>query len=164
MVRKRAKNKSVLTAQALTKARVKYANHKYKNNILRRIKYDCQYHEIKIKHHNQIVCAYCGMPATGVDHFIPLSQVEEYIAGCERKGQEPKLFKVSCCAECNRLLGPSTFSTFEIKLNHLRKRLKKKYLGSDPNDKVLQGRLRRRLIFDRGLKRITGVKLGTKIS
>jgi hypothetical protein len=157
--KKRKEDKRVIRKRKIRAAYEKYRDHQYFLNIKRRIEWDDQYHEIRIKYENRIVCAYCGMTATGMDHFIPLSQVEEHVEHCEKTGKIPQLFKVSCCAECNRLLGPSTFSTFEIKLKHLRMRLERKYKDSNPNDRLLQGRLKRRLTFDRGLKRINGVKL-----
>jgi hypothetical protein len=163
-MRKRRENKETVVARKLSQAKRKYKDHKYLDNILRRIKWDAEYHEIKIKYQNRIACGYCGMPASGIDHFVPLSQVEKYIEACKRQGKSPVLFKISCCAECNRLLGSSTFSTFEIRLEHLRKRLKRKYANSNKNDKLLQGRLKRRLSFDRGLKRVNGTKLKNVIT
>lgn len=157
-MRKRAENKHIRLARALTKVKRKHANHKYLDNIVERIKWDFEYKEIRIKFQNRIVCAYCGEKASGMDHVIPLSEAREYVASYKEKGIDAKLYKVSCCGECNRLLGPSIFSAFEIKLQHLRKRLARKYKDLDPDDKVLIGRLNRRLNFNRGLNRMKNKK------
>lgn len=139
---------------SVEKLKERHADHPYLDNIITRAVYDPEYREIKIKYQNRIVCFYCGMPATGVDHQPPLSRIDEYKKICVQKGKDMRLIKVSCCGECNRLLSNSVFSSFKAKLDNLRMRLKKKYRHIVPANKLEFGRLKRRLNFDRGLKRI----------
>jgi hypothetical protein len=140
--------------QRIERAKIKHADNPYLENILRRIENDPKYREIRIRYQNQIVCFYCGFPASGVDHQPPLSRIDEYIKVRKAKKRPIHLLKVSCCGECNRLLGNSVFSSFEAKLENLRRRLKKKYARITPEDKLQFGRLKRRLTFNRGLKRV----------
>jgi hypothetical protein len=150
----RRKKKTI--AKRVAGIKSKYADHPYVNNMVNRVIADVQYHEIRIRFQNQVVCFYCGVRATGVDHQPPLSRIDEYRHICKSTGKPVLLLKVSCCAECNRLLGNSVFSSFLAKLENLRRRLAKKYAHITPEDKVQHGRLKRRLSFDRGINRIAG--------
>lgn len=140
----------------VARVKEKYANSPNLPNMVKRILRDPDYKEIKIRYNHRVVCFYCGQVATGVDHQPPISKIEEYESICASQNRTAHLLKVSCCGECNRLLGNSVFSTFKAKLENLRRRLKKKYSYVKPEDKIEYGRLRRRLIFERGIKRVTG--------
>lgn len=148
-MKKRKVSKRILTARKIMATKRKNAGHKYLNNMLKRIVLDNEYHEVSLHNMGQVVCFYCGLTASGVDHLAPISKVDEYIKIRENKDLPVKLLKVSCCAECNRLLASSVYTTFDAKLSALRTRLKRKY-SEMALDKREQGVLRRRLVFNKG--------------
>lgn len=126
------------------------------DNIIRRQLYDPEYHAIQIKFQDRFVCFYCGIPATGYDHYPPLSKCESYLEECKRQNVRPQLLKLSCCGECNRLLSSTHTVTLEERLKTVRIRLKNKYAHVTPDDKLNHGRLLRRLYFTRGIERLRG--------
>lgn len=67
-------------------------------------------------------CYYCGQLAGTVDHVPPLSV---YSALPNRDEYQPKL--VSCCSECNSLLGASPLLTLGRRRVYIRKALKHRY-------------------------------------
>lgn len=141
----------------LNHIREKYADHKYLENMLKREIYDPEYHVINIKYQNTIVCYYCGMPATGYDHVPPLSKCDDYVIRCKQQDVKPQLLKLSCCGECNILLGPTHTRNLEERLKLLRQRIRRKYSETTPeSNRVLYGRVLRRITFERGINRTRG--------
>lgn len=73
---------------------------------------------------NNGICVYCGMQASGHDHFVPLSVVSaiagivEYIHGT---------VLVPCCGECNSTAGNKLFPTVAAKRRWIQFRYRKKY-------------------------------------
>jgi hypothetical protein len=72
-------------------------------------------------------CYYCGMPATGVDHVVPLSILYTLIDIKEKGLLRNRITIVSCCNECNTLLGTSYQETLKQRKTYLKRKLKKKY-------------------------------------
>lgn len=149
-------NKQYLIGRALFLARQKYADHKYLDNILKRVRFDFEYRYVRIKYKNKIVCAYCGQKSTGFDHHPPISKYETYLSACEKADRKPDPIKISCCGECNRLLGPTLSTNFYQRLLTLRKRLRKKYKHLGPRHGIEYAVLKQRLNFERGLNRLKG--------
>lgn len=126
------------------------------HNMIKRELYDPEYHSVQIKFQNRFVCFYCGVPATGYDHYPPLSRCDTYLEHCKQNDIKPQLLKLSCCEECNRLLGNTMTWTLEERLTIIRDRIKKKHAHVTPDDKLNHGRLLRRLHFTRGIDRLRG--------
>lgn len=147
-------SKKVLAVK-LAKVEERHKDHKYLENIRKRVMHENNYHHINIKRFNHIVCAYCGFPATGYDHIPPLSKYEEYVAIRVNANLKVKALKVSCCHECNTLLGPTLTTSIVTRFELIRERIKRKYAGKvAPDDKLTLGRLARRLNFNQGFRRL----------
>lgn len=80
-------------------------------------------------------CYYCGLPASGIDHVIPRSVLRAMADVEQEAGRARRKLTVSCCAECNSLLGPTMQDTLAERKLFLKDRLRKKYhaLLSIPN-------------------------------
>ena len=140
--------------QRLAALEIKHENNPNLDNILKREKYDREYHIIDIKFNNRIVCFYCGVDATGYDHVPPISHFESYMQKCIELNRKPQVLKLSCCAECNILLNNTMTTSLIERLSLARFRIKRKYYGKvDPKDRITLGRLGRRLSFNRGINR-----------
>lgn len=151
------RNRRAELAKKLFVIREKYADHKYLTNIIRRIRHEDDYRTINVRHQNSIVCVYCGMKATGVDHVPPLSRIEVYYETCRIKEIIPFPVKISCCAECNRLLGNTYHTDITERIGALRTRLASKYSNVLPTDRLNYGRLVRRLKFEVGHKKVARI-------
>lgn len=71
-------------------------------------------------------CVYCGEPATGRDHFLPLAYMgiyDEY-----RHHRIARLmFTVPACRSCNATAGGRIFRTFTAKQRYIHDRLRRKH-------------------------------------
>jgi len=71
-------------------------------------------------------CFYCGDPADTVDHYPPVSRVNDYRALGNRY---ETYITVSCCSQCNSILGNTLQDTLleraEVAKTMLEKKLKK---------------------------------------
>lgn len=140
-MKKLREDKNARLAKKLWRIRQKHKDNRYLENILNRCKNEILYKEVRIKFKNQIVCAYCGILHTGFDHQPPLSRVRNYQLNCRFHKRREIYLKVSCCAECNRILGNTFTLTFQDRLGVLRSRLESRTTDQS------------RLTFERGLKR-----------
>ena len=71
-----------------------------------------------------VVCAYCGAPATEVEHCTPKS----FVAALGDLGFEWKrLMLYPACKDCNRLCGAKVFMRLKDKACFIAKRLGEKY-------------------------------------
>jgi hypothetical protein len=73
---------------------------------------------------NKGICVYCGVPATGHDHFVPLSAAM-MLADLDLDVDGRVL--VPACVECNRLAGQLLFPTVGAKRRYVQRRLARKY-------------------------------------
>lgn len=71
----------------------------------------------------QYVCAYCGDPADTVDHCVPSWFVQGNVAIIARS----KLFKVSCCRECNMEAGMIVDRSFIARKQRIARNLRRKH-------------------------------------
>lgn len=71
----------------------------------------------------QPACIYCGLRATTVDHFVPLSVVAMLATVGNVKGK----FLLPSCGECNGIASNSIFRTVAAKRRYIHERLRKKY-------------------------------------
>lgn len=154
----RTKNKkitSAILAVKLAKIEKKHCDHKYLENIKKRVIFENEYHIINIKRYNRIVCTYCGVQASGHDHVPPLSKYEQYRDKCASLNRKITPLKLSCCHECNLLLGPTVTDTLAERFVLIKERIKRKYIGKiDISDRIQMGRLSRRLAFTQGARRV----------
>lgn len=73
-----------------------------------------------------LVCYYCMEPADTMDHVPPISLT--YARGAEYfERKNIKLVKVSCCRECNSLLGAVDKLTVERRARYIYDKLLKRY-------------------------------------
>jgi hypothetical protein len=70
-------------------------------------------------------CAYCGMPAEGDDHLIPLSFYQAGMDAIEMSHWRFTL--VPACNECNLLAGDRVFETVSQKRRYIQERLRCRY-------------------------------------
>ncbi len=70
------------------------------------------------------ICIYCGVPATTIDHFAPLSVVS---AGSGILDTVKGRFLVPACGECNSIANSAVFPTIGAKRRYIQQRLRKKY-------------------------------------
>lgn len=74
-------------------------------------------------------CIYCGEPATGRDHFLPLgvaADIDWSIPGMVAAYRK-RLFTLPCCIECNSLAKMRIFDTIRAKRRYIQDRLRRKY-------------------------------------
>ena len=72
----------------------------------------------------QKACIYCGVRATTVDHFVPISIVFMLIqTGTPIRGK----FLLPSCGECNSIAADRLFKTVAAKRRYIHERLRKKY-------------------------------------
>jgi hypothetical protein len=69
-------------------------------------------------------CIYCGLRATTIDHFVPLSVVHMLMA-CE--GAVTGKFLIPSCGECNAIASDRLFPSVAAKRRFIHERLRKKY-------------------------------------
>lgn len=67
------------------------------------------------------LCAYCGLYATTLDHFVPVSVAAYVIVNPKDKVLIPS------CSECNGLAGSKLFKSVGAKRRYIRQRLRKRY-------------------------------------
>jgi hypothetical protein len=80
-----------------------------------------EYHEDDIRG----TCFYCGLPASTIDHVIPISYIEQIL---DIDGAIPRpLYKVSACTECNCLSSSNVFNSIDDKKAFVKRRLKRRY-------------------------------------
>jgi hypothetical protein len=72
----------------------------------------------------QHACVYCGVRATCVDHFVPLSVVA-MIADCLTQISGKVL--VPACGECNSIASDRVFLTIAVKRRYIHARLRRKH-------------------------------------
>ena len=77
---------------------------------------------------NGRICVYCGVPASTIDHVVPLSAISALanmilINGPPIEG----LFLVPSCGECNSIAGSQMFRTIGAKRRYIHWRLSRKY-------------------------------------
>ena len=111
---------------------------------------------------NDNICVYCGVRATTIDHFVPISIINLLAELVDvRKG----LFLIPCCRECNALAGNKIFPTIAAKRRYLHKRLRAKYkkllasplwrepemadLGPLLSSRILAGEAKRQWVLER---------------
>jgi hypothetical protein len=73
-------------------------------------------------------CAYCGDPATGYDHFLPIAFVAALVqcgVGVSKRGK----VLIACCKDCNYIAGAKLFPSIAAKRRYIRKRLIQKNAG-----------------------------------
>jgi len=71
-------------------------------------------------------CFYCGDPAETIDHAPAISQV--YAWGEDRyRNRGIGLWRVSCCHECNNLLGDRSVSSLQKRAEYVYRELMKRY-------------------------------------
>ena len=71
-------------------------------------------------------CYYCGDPADSFDHSPAISVAYAYGSAYFEKKRIP-LVKVSCCRQCNSILGGRGLNTLSRRARHVYDRLQKKY-------------------------------------
>lgn len=71
-------------------------------------------------------CYYCGDPATTMDHCPAVSVSYAYGYDYFEK-QNIKFWKVSCCRQCNLILGDRFLNTLSRRIRYVYDRLQKKY-------------------------------------
>jgi hypothetical protein len=72
----------------------------------------------------QGACVYCGTPANGFDHFVPLSAL---VMLADSLTQIPGKVLVPACRECNLIAGRDVFPTIAAKRRFIHARLRRKY-------------------------------------
>jgi hypothetical protein len=81
------------------------------------------YHRLYQLIANDNICVYCGVPATALDHFVPISVVN----GLARVGIMPHgRFLVPSCRECNSIAGAKCFNSVAAKRRYIQGQLRKK--------------------------------------
>ena len=90
-------------------------------NVRRKERYK-RYNEYYKWYHKDKRCYYCGDIATTKDHVPSLYYLDG--VGLENLTAKPVL--VSCCSECNTMLGKDS-STLELNVKFLYKKIQKKY-------------------------------------
>lgn len=71
-------------------------------------------------------CYYCGVPATAVDHTLPLIVYRELLAIGEPPDKR-RLIVVPSCHECNSLLGDNFFPSLASRKKYVKRRLRSRY-------------------------------------
>jgi hypothetical protein len=69
------------------------------------------------------ICAYCGLTATTLDHFTPVSVGAVFTA----MGIKFKRYLIPACGECNCIAGAKLFKTIGQKRHYIKGRIKEKY-------------------------------------
>ena len=70
------------------------------------------------------ICVYCGVRATTLDHFVPLSVVAML---SDVLNEISGRFLVPACGECNSIAGNKVFKTIAAKRRYIQEKLRKKY-------------------------------------
>ena len=73
---------------------------------------------------NGRICVYCGVPATTIDHFAPLSVVSAVMDLLDTRSGR---FMVPACGQCNGIAGPKIFRSVGAKRRYIQGRLLVKY-------------------------------------
>jgi hypothetical protein len=76
------------------------------------------------RHVRSRACIYCGLRATTVDHFVPLSVVQ-MLASCGESVTGK--FLLPSCGECNQIASDHVFPTVAAKRRFIHAKLRKKY-------------------------------------
>ena len=84
-------------------------------------------------------CAYCGIPATDVEHVIPKSFIQDRMLSTDKDYH--KMILVHSCNECNILASNKVFKNFHEKRRFIREKVKDRYrdllLAPDWSDKEI---------------------------
>ncbi len=83
-----------------------------------------RFHSIYSLIQNERICVYCGIRATTIDHFVPLSIVAILSDVLDVSSGR---FLVPACGECNGLASNKIFPTVAAKRRYIQARLRYKY-------------------------------------
>ena len=81
-------------------------------------------HSLFQKIANGGICVYCGVPATTIDHFVPISVVASISSLLNTKTAR---VLIPSCGECNCIASDKIFPTVGAKRRYVQKRLAAKY-------------------------------------